>query len=57
MILYGVYFQGERGSREHYKGAYEHINEAIEAAKGFGFHGIDGLIILFEAKGFANDER
>lgn len=57
MILYGVYFQGERGSREHFKGAYERIDEAIEAAKGFGFYGIDGLIILFESKGFAGENK
>jgi len=56
MILYGVYFQCERGGLGHFKAAYEHIDEAIEAAKGFGFHGCDGLIILFESKGFAKVE-
>ena len=53
MIIYGVYFQGERGSREHFKGAYESLSEAKKEAKGFGFHGINGLIIKFKSDGFA----
>ena len=51
--LYAVYFQGERGSREHFKGAYETLSEAQQEAKGFGFHGIDGMIIKFISNGFA----
>jgi len=52
ITLYAVYFQGERGSREHFKGAYETLSEAQRQAKGFGFYGIDGMIIKFISDGF-----
>jgi hypothetical protein len=51
IILYGVYFQGERGSREHFKGAYEFLSKAQLEAKNFGFHGIDGIIVKFVSDG------
>jgi hypothetical protein len=54
--LYAVYFQGERGSREHFKGAYESLSQAKREAKNFGFHGCDGLIIEFVSNGFAKNE-
>ncbi len=51
--LYAVYFLGERGDRGEFKGAYETLQEAKSQAKGFGFHGIDGMIIEFINNGFA----
>ncbi len=49
--LYAVYFIEDRGSRGEFKGAYETLQEAQKEAKGFGFYGVDGMIIKFISDG------